>query len=381
MKRVYTDKFLRELQPEAASASFVEAVASHEEANVVRFRDQIEKWFQSVDKSAQNVILPGLRSSDDSKFYPAFFSLALHRFVEQSGWQLRFRPGEPNKSTFQVTVDNPACEFDMEVAAVMPRETPHGREESLFVLLSAINEIEGLFTIAVHIRRWPPRGFDPTEVRDSLARWLGTLVNDETYASKRAQYVDGPVDIEFAILSKLDEPRAELVSLWLAPLGVEEHAAGVAEGIEQALAKARAEAPSQRRPFVIALCHADTWGVAENTVMHELYGKPRGVRARSGHSGGRRKVYDYSSLFRQAIFNKEGHEAVSAVLFLEKCWKDEEVCYDLKVYHNPWTTVPLAFEVFALLPQLVPLQTGGEEAGPMLSWRNHLGQLVSLADR
>lgn len=375
MATVYSDEFVSSFQP-TGNGSLVESLVSRSEPPVSRFRDQIEGWFEHVDKKAGKVLLPGLRSVNDNEFYPSFFSLVLHRFLEQSGWTVEFTPGEISRPTFRITVPQPSAEFDLEVAAVMPAEAAHGREQTLYDLLNSINQISTVYNVAIHVRRWPPRGFDPTDVRDSLARWLDSLVDDEAYASRRAQYVDGPVDIEFAILGRNDAPQTGAVSLWLAPLGMEEHFAGLQDAIEGAVNKARAEAANVRRPFVVALCHADTWGVSENTVMTELYGKPRGIRASSGHGGGRRKVYDYSRLFRKALFNKPGNEALSAVLFLEKCWQDSEVCYDLKVFHNPWSNVPVPFEVFSILPQLVPLQ-GGDQ-GPLLSWRNHTGQIVSL---
>lgn len=378
MVRIYSDEFINSFQS-SGNGSLVEALVSRSEPPVSKFRDQIETFFENIDDSAGKVLLPALRSVKDDEFYPAFFCLVLHQFLAKSGWTVDFTPGEISRPTFRITVPSPSAEFDLEVAAVMPHEAAHGREQTLYDLLNSINEIQTYYNVAVHVRRWPPRDFDPSDVRDSLARWLESLVGDEAYASRRAQYVDGPVDIEFAVLGKNDQPATGAVNLWLAPLGVEEHFAGLQDAVEQALAKARADAANVRRPFVVALCHADTWGVSENTVMTELYGKPRGIRASSGHGGGRRKVYDYSRLFRKALFNKPGNEALSGVLFLEKCWQDGEVCYDLKVFHNPWSNVPVPFEVFSLLPQLVPLQANAEN-GPLLSWRNHTGQIVSLSD-
>ena len=78
-----------------------------------------------------------------------------------------------------------------------------------------------------------------------------------------------------------------------------------------------------------------------------------------------------------------GNEVLSAVLFIENRWHQGEVQYEMKVYHNPWATNPLALESFGIIPQLVPApQPNGAAAtaGPVLSWRNQMKQLVSLAE-
>ena len=115
MGNVYSDDFVQEFKP-TGNGSLVENLISRSEPPIARFRDQIESWFGTVGANAGRVLLPALRSVSDVEFYPAFFSLVLHRFVEQAGWRVDFTPGEISRPTFRVTVPNPAAEFDLEAA-------------------------------------------------------------------------------------------------------------------------------------------------------------------------------------------------------------------------------------------------------------------------
>lgn len=377
--RVFSDDFASQLRSGGGS-SLVESLAVRQDPHVIRFREQIETWYGETDRNAQRTILPALRSRNDEEFYSAFFALALQRFVALNGWQSTFRPFEKEVPTFNVRIPTPTSEFDLEVATVLPRASS-GRERSVQMLMAEISAIESQFIFAVHVRRWLPDDFDPGRVRSALEQWLAELSKDEQYASRRAQYLDDRIDIEFAILSKTDETRTNCIGLWLSPLDVEEHFEGLSQATESALTKARSNPTEAKKPFVVALCHGYTWGMVENTIMQALYGKPRSIRARSGFGGGRRKVYDYSRIFRKAIFNRPGNEMLSGVVFIETAWQGNEICYDMRVFHNPWATHPLPLEAFGILPQLVPApQTnGGAQNGPILSWRNQMKQMVSLS--
>lgn len=380
--RVYSEDFTNQFKSGISGASLVESLALRHDPQVTRFREQIEHWYAETERNAQKALLNPLRSKADEEFWSAFFSLVIQRFIARSGWSYVFRPYEQDHPTFRINSQTPPADFDLEVASVAPRAAG-GRERKVQLLMAEINAIESQFVFAVHVRRWLPEDFDPAKVRAALEQWLIELAKDEQYASRRAQYLDDKIDIEFAILSKGEETKPNCIGLWLAPLDVEEHFEGLTSSTEAALAKARASDPSGgRRPFVVALCHGDTWGMVENTIMHALYGKPRSVRARSGFGGGRRKVYDYARIFRKAIFNRPGNEILSAVLFVENRWHQGEVQYDMKVFHNPWAAQPLPLEAFSILPQLVPAPqvNGTSAAGPILSWRNQMSQLVSLAD-
>ncbi len=375
--RVYNDEFVAGLRAGSPGVSVVEALALRQDPLVTRFRDQVEAWFADSDRNAQRALLPPLRSRVDEEFYGAFFALVMKQFLATSGWRASFQPFERDQPTFRVAA--PQGEFDLEVAAVAPRSAG-GRERKVQLLMSELASIEGQFVFAVHVRRWLPDDFDPTRVRLALEQWLRDLTTDDQYASRRALYLDDRIDIEFAILSKSHEARPNCIGLWLAPLDVEEHFEGLNQAAEKALVKVRGGTGAPKRPFVVALCHGDTWGMVENTVMHALYGKPRSIRARSGFGGGRRKVYDYSRRFRPAIFNRPGNEPLSAVLFVENRWHMGEIQYDMRVFHNPWAATPLPQEAFSILPQLVPAPLTNGAASPLLSWRNQQNQLVSLSD-
>lgn len=378
--RVYSEDFVSQFKSGVSGVSLVESLALRHDPQVARFRDQIESWYAEADRNAQKLLLPPLRSKSDPEFFSAFFSLVLQRFIAKSGWRSVFHPYDDKQATFRITSQNPPTDFDLEVTAVAPR-AGSGRERMVQLLMHELAAIESQFVFAVHVRRWLPDDFEPAKVRQALEQWLLELGKDEQYASRRAQYLDDRIDIEFAILSKGDEPQTNCIGLWLAPLDVEEHFEALNQAIEKALAKSRNDEGGVKRPFVVALCHGDTWGMVENTIMHALYGKPRAIRARSGFGGGRRKVYDYSRTFRKALFNRPGNEGLSAVLFVENRWHQGEVQYDMRVLHNPWSTAPLPLESFGIIPQLVPApQPNGAAAGPLLSWRNQMNQLVSLSD-
>lgn len=379
--RVYSEDFVSQIRSAAPGGSLVETLALRHDPQVARFKEQLETWYADAGRDAQKLLLQPLRSRQDEEFYQAFFSLALQRFVTRSGWRSTFRPYEENEPTFRISTGTPPVELDMEVAAVAPRAAG-GKERKVQLLMAELASIDSHFVFAVHVRRWLPEDFDPAKVRAALEQWLGELSKDEQYASRRAQYLDDRIDIEFAILSKAEEPRSNCIGLWLAPLDVEEHFEALNTATEKALAKARQEQRPPDRPYVIALCHGDTWGMVENTIMHALYGKPRSIRARSGFGGGRRKVYDYSKTFRKMLYNRPGNEMLSAVLFIEAHWHQGEIQYDMRVFHNPWTSAPLSLETFGILPQLVPApqQAAGNQPSPLLSWRNQMKQLVSLGD-
>lgn len=379
--RVYSEEFVSQFKGAVPSGSLVETLALRHDPQVARFKEQLESWYAETGRDAQKLLLQPLRSRQDDEFYQAFFSLALQRFVARSGWRSVFRPYEEGAPTFRITAGNPPVEFDMEVAAVAPRAAG-GKERKVQLLMAELSSIESHFVFAVHVRRWLPEDFDPAKVRAALEQWLSELSKDEQYASRRAQYLDDRIDIEFAILYKAEQHAANCIGLWLAPLDVEEHFEALNQSTEAALTKIRA-AEASKRPYVVALCHGDTWGMVENTIMHALYGKPRSIRARSGFGGGRRKVYDYSKTFRKAIFNRPGNEVLSAVLFIEAHWHQGEIQYDMRVFHNPWAATPLSLDYFGILPQLVPAPmqaTQSNQPQPLLSWRNQMKQLVSLGD-
>ena len=380
--RVYSEDFVSTFKNAVPSGSLVETLALRHDPQVARFKEQLEAWYADASREAQKLLLQPLRSRQDEEFYQAFFSLALQRYIARSGWRSTFRPYEETQPTFRITGGSPAVEFDMEVSAVAPRASG-GKERKVQLLLSELSSIESHFVFAVHVRRWLPEDFDPAKVRAALEQWLTELSKDEQYASRRAQYLDDRIDIEFAILYKAGEQGPNCIGLWLAPLDVEEHFDALNAATEAALTKVKATDDGTRRPYVVALCHGDTWGMVENTIMHALYGKPRSIRARSGFGGGRRKVYDYSKTFRKALFNRPGNEMLSAVLFIEAHWHQGEIQYDMRVFHNPWAASPLSLDLYGILPQLVPAPVQAAAANapaPVLSWRNQMKQLVSLTD-
>ena len=217
--RVYTEDFVSQFKAAGPGPSLVETLAVRHDPQVSRFREQIEMWYSETEQRAQKSLLTSLRSRTDEEFFNGFFSLALQRFIVKSGWRYVFKPNEPGHPTFRITSQVPPADFDLEVAAVAPR-SGSGRERKVQILMHEINNIDSMFIFAVHVRRWLPDDFDPVKVRQALEQWLTELAKDEQYASRRAQYLDDKIDIEFAILSRNEEVRTSCIGLWLAPLDV-----------------------------------------------------------------------------------------------------------------------------------------------------------------
>ena len=113
---------------------------------MVKFKRQIEKWFENLENNERKDFLNRFRSKNDREHLSAFFELMWNQFFYEENWKVIRHPlisGSNNKIDFYVK--NKKQNFYFEVVTVFQDSEREKKERLIDELLNKLNEIKHYF--------------------------------------------------------------------------------------------------------------------------------------------------------------------------------------------------------------------------------------------
>jgi len=378
-KKVFDKNFIDSLPSfDKFSNSAVVALCKRKEPSIKAFRAQIEKWFLNLPDQEKNDMCSRLRSKDDKQHLSAFYELLFHQYCLEEGWEVSKHPSVGSQTPdFLITTQN-GTEFFLEVATLMDKEETKRNEERFNNLLRKINKIETDFLVSVHLRKWLKEEVNYTAVVKKIENWLKTLVPKD-----KAHYeieVDesgfcGSIDASYYVGLK---PKSGCVYAWSPP--------GFSGNpfIQQVRTAIRGKIKrykfikKEKKPFVIAICSSGGFMLDKTAIDNALYGHIVISWNVNNPKGETRVHRDQSGLItpNPGLLGQPQNTRLSAVIFCARIWDKERMLYNMRVFHNPWSTVKLPVEIFSKIPQLVEVKEKKKKGYITLKWVNDRKQFI-----
>jgi hypothetical protein len=347
---LYTPEFVASLpKPVPFVNPWVIALCNFD--NGVKTRELIEKWYEELPDDIKPRFKAKLLSIDDEVFKPAFHELSIYRYCQEEGWDIEYEPELPNGLTPDLIVDTKKWgKLAIEVTTVFDANGIKLGEKRKQLLLQKISLIETDKVLELTHQAFPLPDFKPAQAAAKVKAWLDTI-QDEKKHVKTFDVAGCQFKIETT--KKIYKPTIGCV---LAEFSGVNDVPNYADRIKRKLNQKRTKYSSKTIDMPLLIVLADGVGlvrVDEHAIDKALFGqftftiftnsdKPGQFgRDRSGH-------FTPSNDARGDWFGK--NTGISSVLF--SSYKGEGH-FQMQMFHNPVAKLPIPFEPFKIMPQLV----------------------------
>lgn len=369
MGSLFTEEFLSQFEDTSGpQTAFVINLCTRPEPQIAGFRQQIEEWYSHLREDAQTHYQERLSSLDNPTFFQAFSELVMHEIFQGHDMKVLSYPVE-DAETMAVTTPGGKDSFAMAVQSFIPEVQVRGSMQPFRRLLRELKEIEHRFMFSVYLKRWLPYNFDPKPIRRALEAWLNSL-EDTNWEGKYAEYRDDHIHLEFSILDRLRQQRADLVKFRITPLRAPSVLDSLGSVIEEKVQRAVAEA-GEETPLVLALFGNEEWDLPVSYIEDFLYNKANFTFNWTTRAGRRERLRSFKANGRaNALFSRANCRALSTLALMDKRWERNRSVFSMRLYHNPWCAVPLSPEVFDGFAQLRIIPAGEHPEQTYMAWRN-----------
>ncbi len=367
MGALYTEEFLSQFEDTSGpQTAFVVNLCTRPEPQIEGFRQQIEDWYAHLREDARPYYRERLSSLDNPTFFQAFSELVLHELFLNHEMKVLTYPVE-DAETLAVALPGGEGSFSLAVQSFIPEVQVRGSMQPFRRLLRELKEIEHRFMFSVYLKRWLPYNFDPKPIRRALEAWLNSL-EDTNWEGKYAEYRDDHIHLEFSILDRLRQPRADLVKFRITPLRAPSVLASLGTVIEDKVQRCVAEA-GEDTPLVMALFGNEEWDLPVSYIEDFLYNKANFTFNWTTRHGRRERLRSFKANGRaNALFSRASCRALSAIALIDKRWERDRAVFSMRLYHNPWCAVPLSPEVFHGFAQFKVMPSGEHGDETIMAW-------------
>ncbi len=367
MPQLYSDDFVAKLEDlPPGHPSFVATLCTRPEPAIVSFKEQIETWFRRLRADAQDAYRERLFALDNPTFFQAFTELVLHEAMLNNSLKVLSYPIDDQEAMSVALADNSGS-FSIAVQSFIPEVQVRGSMRPFRRLLRELKEIEHRFMFSVYLKRWLPTNFDPRPIRRALEVWLNSL-EDTNWEGKYAEYRDDHIHLEFSILDRLRQPQTDLVKFRITPLRTPNVLESLGAVLEDKAARVVAQTGDET-PLVLAFFGNEEWDLPANYLEDFFYNKANFSFCWTTRGGRLERIKSYKANGRAAaVFARPSARAISAVVMVDKKWERDRAVFSLRVYHNPWCSMPLPPEVFEGFAQFRPYPAGELPGQSYLGW-------------
>jgi len=367
MGALFNDEYFAGLEDlPATHPSFVAALCRRSEPAIQAFRTQIETWFGNLRDDAQPIYRERLVSLDNPTFFQAFTELVLHEIMVSNSMRVLSYPVE-DAEAMAISLADGTGSFAVAVQSFIPEVQIRGSMKPFRQLLRELKGIEHRFLFSVYLKRWLPFQFDPTPIRRALEVWLDSL-EDTNWEGKYAEYRDDHIHLEFSILDRLRKPARDLVKFRITPLRTPSVLHSLGRVIEEKVERVVAQVGNET-PLVLSLFGNEEWDLPASYLEDFFYNKANFSFHWTTRGGRRERLKSFRANGRaDAVFARPGCRALSAVMMVDKQWERDRPVYSLRVFHNPWCTMPLSADVFDGFAQFRPFPKGDFADQTYMGW-------------
>lgn len=339
-------------------------LAANTSSPMVGFHGQIEKWIQNIQEpNERKDFISRFTSKDDKAHLSAFFELMWNQYFFEEHWNIERHPLLSNNKKPDFKVTSPNQEFYFEVVTAFPEKVESKNQQALDELLNVLNKVEHYFFVGVHLKSWLPDRYRSSKVRDFIVQELDKL-NPETdcqEATKTIEYKEDGVEIDFDIYGKKVIAKHPIIGSVMnpgfsGPVGSDQIKGRLVEKV-----KKYKDIKNQQKPLVIAVC-SDASSIHTDMLEYDLFGRPVLSFSVNGE-GPSTWSRDKSGIFtpKKSDLSDPSNTRLSAVIHCRRKWvktekfPDGSMGYEILIFHNPWATQPLKFDVFGdKVPQYIP---------------------------
>lgn len=337
-----------------------------------KHRKMLDQWFANFPDDAKEKMLVKLQSRDDEIFIPALYELAMHQYCLEEGWSVEYEPPLDDGLTpdFVITT-NTGYKFILEVTTLFRTKEETAIELMKRDLQARIAMIKTGHVLDITFNSPPDKNAKPGSFTKKVSKWLASIEADGNI--HRKVFVDDGVNINILVDPKLPKPTHGCVFSVMDSGG---QVPNYSKRIKSALDDKRRKYNSNKTglPLVIAYCDGIGRVAGDSSAIDKaLFGEltvsfggnqPSSVgRDRSGHFTPRNNATG-------EWFGK--NTGISGVLY---CSLREVSQYNMQLFHNPVAVMPIQFETFLKIPQLIVT-----EKEPNLQMRWAIGNRATFTD-
>lgn len=345
-------------------------VCRYPEEEMFHMRHFIEKWFQRLPEKEKADIYSRLRSLNDKNLdhQSAFWELLLHQFSIEEGWAVTKNPIVENGLTpdfYIQTKEN--FELYLEVYSLGRGDEEWEYNEKESQVLRTLDSIETDFSLSINFRKPFDEKVDYESIRKETESWLASLPREKGEPLLKIENYG--VHMTVTALYYGEASRKGRVGGWGGPGGTINHpTAKLKDRIADKLNKYKF-VKRDGKPFVLAITVDDIFD-APTAIDWTLYGFDV-ISFPINDPAAEAKFHKDNSGFitpNPGQFGKPENTRLSAVMFCQKKWDNDQMMYDMRLYHNPWAANPIPEEIFSKLPQFI--DTREKEGFVTLRWKN-----------
>lgn len=349
---LYTPEFVASLpKPVPFKNSWVVAVCNFK--NSTKTRELIEKWYEELPDDIKPRFKAKLLSIDDEVFKTAFHELSIYRYCKEEGWDIEYEPKLPSSLTPDFIVDTKKWgKIAIEVTTVFDADGINNAEKRRDMLTQKVALINTSKVLGITHHGYPATDYKPARAAEKVKAWLDTITDEENH-KKMFEVHDCRFTIE--IDKEVQSFKPSIGCVFTESNDVS-NVPDYTDRIKKKLNQKRMKYSSKSIDMPLLIVLADGVGlvrVDEHAVDKALFGqftftwytnsnKPGQFgRDRSGH-------FTPSNDAQGDWFGK--NTGISGVLY--SSYKGDGL-FQMQLFHNPVAKMPIPFEPFKIMPQLV----------------------------
>ncbi len=349
---LYTSEFIATLpEPVPFKNPWVVGLCNFD--NSIKTRELIEKWYEELPVDIKPRFKTKLLSIDDEIFKSAFHELSIYRYCHEEGWEVKYEPALPNGLTPDLIVDTKKWgKIAIEVTTVFDADAIGLAEKRRDLVTQKVALINTSKVLDITHHGYPAKDFKPARAAEKVKAWLTTIQDDKNH--KKTFDVHG-CRFTINIDSKWQKIKPSIGCVMTESNDVSD-VPDYTGRIKKKLDEKRKKYSSKSIKIPLLIVLADGIGmvrVDEHAVDKALFGqftftwftdsdKPGQFgRDRSGH-------FTPSNNPDGEWFGK--NTGISGVLFSSY---NGDSKFQMQLFHNPVAKIPIQFEPFKIMPQLV----------------------------
>jgi len=322
----------------------------HDDPPLVAARQEFLSWLAEVPEPHQTSWTQRLKSNlDDHPHLSVRLELYLHHYFKSNGWDIKIEPEMPgtlNKPDFIVM--RGADRILVEAKAVFDEQSTTRQTQRLRQLADNLTSKLSRDVIIEPLSDLPP-SLPARKIRSQIERRARTQADKILEFDLSDVHQGAPYSLKINIL-----PRAS-DSTELGGVGgtiSDVHTLATGKRARDALEQKAGKYGNIKMPFLIAVYGTGQFPVRTRDELDALFGD----RIWSVHASGQvTECREPNGFFSSVQKGKRRHEDVSAVLFYRFKWLKDSHVHLGHIYRNPFALRLLNPNLFAELPQMVPV--------------------------
>jgi len=319
---------------------------------------ELQSWLGNEDQPERTQIA-NLLEGDERAFYSTAFELYLTSLLRTQGWAFERHPTLPGTTKHpDYLVHTDEADFVLEAAVVLDSDAIRVQATHRDSLRDELDGVTGPFDIIMTIDGAIPGGASPKTIADWLRRQLSELKIPDSERVELKYAGDG-FSIDFAVFaSDQEDTPVVTVEMMGGPVAqdVTTH-----ESIRDTIDFKASRYGKIGRPYVVALDVQTSFPVTSFSLLRALYGTPQWHFATPSQEP---MKFLGETHMRNGMFTAHNGSGtpirtrISAVAVYRRTHRVEgETSHEMVICHNPFAANPLNPNIFADLPQLLPVDS------------------------